>query len=176
MFSLSPRHAGRSDSDFVSNINTSSTENSNNNLSASSTSSHETAIHNATLSSHDDATTTEIGAISAALPAVLCGLPHNRFKPKTHASDQKNSVDEIAEHRIAIFGIIVAANTSARFPRRPSDFLSASRSPLTQSIFPPLRDHKTSRLMGNDFVSLSSIERFLSSENCFGNFYKLCES
>lgn len=112
MFSLSPRHHGRANSDFVSNINTSSTENSNNNLSASSASSQETAItiHKAALSSHDDATVTEIGAISAALPTMLCGLTYDNFKPKAHASDQKNSVDDNAEQRIAIFGINKTAN------------------------------------------------------------------
>lgn len=110
IFSLSPRRHGRSNLDYVnSHTNTSSTDNSNNNLTTSSTSSQETAIHNAT-ATHDEASSTEIGAISAALPAMLCGLSCNNVIMNTQnvqilANEQKNSVDDNAEHRITVANI-----------------------------------------------------------------------
>lgn len=119
MFSLSPRHRGRSNPDFV-NANTSSTDISNNNLTASSTSSHETAIHNTT-ASHDETVCTEIGAISAALPNMLLGLSYIHILAKsqnTQAGELKNSVDDNAEQRISFanLGIEIRA-TFSRFPK-----------------------------------------------------------
>lgn len=113
IFSLSPRHHGRSNLDLVSNshTNTSSTDNSNNNLTSSSTSSHETAIHNTT-ASHDEATSTEVGAISAALPAMLCGFSWNSvIRSQTMAGEPKNSVDDNAEQRIAAANIGIKAHS-----------------------------------------------------------------
>lgn len=98
MFSLSPRHHGRSTLDNVSNTNTSSTDNSNNNL---STSSRDTAIHNVMVGTKQ----TDIGAISAALPVMLCGLTVNNIMPKvqsTQANEPKNSVDDNAEQKINV--------------------------------------------------------------------------
>ncbi|CRL08711.1 CLUMA_CG021302, isoform D [Clunio marinus] len=110
MFFLSPcrRHRRRKNLDIGSNTNTSSsTENSNNNLmtrSSSSHSSYETTIHNDKLLLCDDMTRTEIGAISAALPAMLCGFSGHNVVCNTHnlqaiaCSDPKNSIDDNAEH------------------------------------------------------------------------------
>lgn len=103
MFSLSPRHRGRSTLDNVSNTNTSSTVNSNNNLSTSSR-------DNVTI--FTEASRTEVGAISAALPVMLCGLTVNSMMPKvqsTQANEPKNSVDDNAEQRI-----VVAANIGTK--------------------------------------------------------------
>lgn len=105
MFSLSPRHRGRSTLDNVSNTNTSSTENSSNNL---STSSRDTAIHNVPAR-------TEVGAISAALPVILCGLTVNNMMPKTQSTQAnvpKNSVDDNAEQKI-----IMASNPGTEIKR-----------------------------------------------------------
>lgn len=99
IFSLSPRNHGNLDYVSNSHTNTSSTDNSNNNLTSSSASSRETAIHNASVS-HDDATPTEIGAISVALPAMLCGFTFAR-NIEVIASEPKNSVDDNAEQRLA---------------------------------------------------------------------------
>lgn len=111
IFSLSPRHHGRPNLDFVSNshTNTSSTDNSNNNLTSSSASSHETAIHPA-MALHDEATITGIGAISAALPALLCGFSCNNVivnapSGQAMAGESKISVDDNAEQRIAAANI-----------------------------------------------------------------------
>ncbi|CRL08709.1 CLUMA_CG021302, isoform B [Clunio marinus] len=116
MFFLSPcrRHRRRKNLDIGSNTNTSSsTENSNNNLmtrSSSSHSSYETTIHNDKLLLCDDMTRTEIGAISAALPAMLCGFSGHNVVCNTHnlqaiaCSDPKNSIDDNAEH-IAVANI-----------------------------------------------------------------------
>lgn len=114
MFSLSPRHRGCSNPDFV-NTNTSSIDNSYMNLTASSTSSHETAIHNPT-ASHDETACTGISAISAALPAMMCDLTsyiHNLPRDQnTQLGELKNSVDDNAEQRIyfANLGIKMRAN------------------------------------------------------------------
>lgn len=119
MFSLSPRHRGCSNPDFV-NTNTSSTDNSNTNLTASSTSSHETAIHKTT-ASHDEITCTGIGAISAALPAMMCGLSYNHVlptSPNTQAGELKNSVDDNAEHRISFANLGIEMNAKlSRFSK-----------------------------------------------------------
>lgn len=126
MFSLSPRHRGRSNPDFV-NTNTSSTENSNNNLTANSTSSHETAIHNTTVS-HDKPTCTEI-AISAALPAVMFGLSFAydalSREQNTKTGELKNSVDDNAEQRISFANLGI--DMSAAFSRFPKSSLCVSR-------------------------------------------------
>lgn len=93
-FSLSPRHQhGRSSN--LDLVNTSSNDNSINNLTTSSASSHETAIHTV-MAPHDEAKRTEFGAISAALPVMLCGLTRHNMMPKTQfeANDAKNSVDD----------------------------------------------------------------------------------
>lgn len=104
MFSLSPRHQGLIGlTDYVNN--TSSTDNSN--FTSSSTSSHEIATHHAS-ASHEDATPTEIGAISAALPVMMCGLSYNHILGQAQTNELKNSVDDGAEqHRVAFvnFGI-----------------------------------------------------------------------
>lgn len=95
IFSLSPRHRGRSTLDNVSNTNTSSTVNSNNNL---STSSRDTTAQNVTAT--DEASRTEVGAISAALPVIMCGLKVNSMLSNARASEPKNSVDDNAEQKI----------------------------------------------------------------------------
>lgn len=99
IFSCSSRHHGRSNSDIATN--TSSTDNSNNNLTASSASSHETAIHNCASAAHDEATHTEIGAISAALSAMYCGL---LITQNTQPIEQKHDLDDSAEIRNANIG------------------------------------------------------------------------
>lgn len=109
IFSCSSRHHGRSNSDIASNnyTNTSSTDNSNNNLTQNSASSHETAIHDC---AHDEATRTEIGAISAALPAMLCGLSYSNSMLKTQNTqpiEQKHDLDDKAEIRNANIGRII---------------------------------------------------------------------
>lgn len=108
MFSLSPRHQGRANTDFVGDHhrNTSSTDLSSINLPARSTLSHETVFYNAK-ASHDEATPpTEIGAISgAATQAMICGLSCNSLLAKAQscqASEIKISVDEIAEQQTAL--------------------------------------------------------------------------
>jgi hypothetical protein len=93
IFSLSPRHRGRSTLDNVSNTNTSSTVNSNNSL---STSSRDTTAQNVT----DEASRTEVGAISAALPVIMCGLKVNSMLPSAPPTELKNSVDDNAEQKI----------------------------------------------------------------------------
>lgn len=93
MFSLSPRHQGLLGLTDYAN-NTSSTDNSNS--TSSSTSSHEIATHPAS-ASHEEATPTEIGAISAALPVMMCGLSYNHILSHTPANELKNSVDDGAE-------------------------------------------------------------------------------
>jgi hypothetical protein len=65
------------------------------------------AIHNltATTAEHDEASRTETGALSLALPVMLCGLTVNNMMPKaqsTQANESKNSVDDNAEQRIII--------------------------------------------------------------------------
>lgn len=118
MFSLSPRRRGRSNLDNVSNPNTSSTVNSYNNL---STSSRDMAIHKAT-SAHGEASRTEVGAISVALPVMLCGLTvNNVLQPKaqsTQANEPKNSVDDNAEQRI-----IMTSNLGTEIKRISPRFL-----------------------------------------------------
>lgn len=136
IFSLSPRH-GRPNVDYVSNshTNTSSTDNSNNNLTTSSTSSYETAIHRATVL-HEEATRTGIGTISAALPAMLCGLPCNNVKLNTQntqamANDTKHLVDDNVEQRIATANIGTEISCNFNLPTRI----------VTSSIFISLHDH-----------------------------------
>ena len=54
---------------------------------------------------HGDASRTEVGAISAALPVMLCGLTVNNMIPKaqsTQSNEPKNSVDDNTEQRIII--------------------------------------------------------------------------
>lgn len=111
MFSLSPRHQGLIGLNDYAN-NTSSTDNSN--FTSSSTSSHEIAMHHAS-ASHEDATPTEIGAISAALPVMMCGLSYNHILGHAQANELKNSVDDGAEQQRVAFVNFGTDNKALQF-------------------------------------------------------------
>lgn len=109
MFSLSPRHQGLLGLTDYAN-NTSSTDNSN----STSSSSHEIATHPAS-ASHEEATPTEIGAISAALPVMMCGLSYNRILSHSQANELKNSADDGAEMQRVAFANFGTDNKALNF-------------------------------------------------------------
>lgn len=111
MFSLSPRHQGLIGLNDYAN-NTSSTDNSN--FTSSSASSHEIAMQHAS-ASHEDATPTEIGAISAALPVMMCGLSYNHILSHAQANELKNSVDDGAEQQRVAFVNLGTDNKAPKF-------------------------------------------------------------
>ena len=168
MFSLSPRHRGCSNPDFV-NTNTSSTENSNNNLTASSTSSHETAIYNTAIT-HSETMCTGIGAISAALPAMMCGFSYINVLPRTHntqAGELKNSLDDNAEQRISFANLGI--EMIATFSRFPKLSLCVSRFQFELTL---LAFHGKERICFSSFLSWRRCSAFLWQQSHQKNFYK----